>query len=80
MTPLEASNIVNEKVVFTNFEDKKKHKPFIKLGQLVRTADIKKTFSKTDSTNWSIKLYKKTQTVRDIVPSYRINFISETYH
>ena len=31
----------------------KKYKPKSQLGQLVRTADIKKVLSKGDSTNWS---------------------------
>ena len=42
MSPQEASKKINEKVVFSNLQDKrKKHKPKQKLGDLVRTADIK---------------------------------------
>ena len=54
MTPNQASKKVNEKEVFSNLRDRRvKQQPKFKLGQLVRTADIKKVFSKGDSTNYS---------------------------
>ena len=57
MTPVHASEKANEKVLYINFEDNRKiQKPKCKLGQLVRTADIKRVFSKGESTNWSYKL------------------------
>ena len=58
MTPSQASKKVNEKEVFSNLrDDRVKRQPKFKLGQLVRTADIKRVFSKGDSTNWSFNLY-----------------------
>ena len=57
MTPIQASKKVNEKLVYTNLQYQRvKLKPKYKLGELVRTADIKKVFSKGDSTSWSYKL------------------------
>jgi len=81
MTPIEASKKVNEKTVLSNLRDKRqKHKPIFKLGDLVRTADIKRTFSKGDTTNWSNKLYRITQIIDDTIPSYRINYLPERYN
>ena len=54
MTPVQASKKSNEKAVFDNLKDRRvKQQPKYKLGQLVRTADIKRVFSKGDSTNCS---------------------------
>ena len=54
MTPVQASKKANEKLVYSNLQDKRrKLNPKYKLGHLVRTADIKRVFSKGDSTNWS---------------------------
>ena len=47
-TPIRASKKSNEKLVFDNFQNKRqKRKPNFYLGQLVRTAGIKKVFSKS---------------------------------
>ena len=81
MTPIQASKKVNEKLVYSNLQDKRqKQKPNFKLGQLVRSADIKKVFSKGDSTNWSYKLYTVTEVIHDSIPSYRINYLPERYN
>ena len=81
MTPTEASLKKNEDIVYFNLSDKgKKKKPKFKLGDLVRTADIKKVFSKGDLTNWSNKLYTITQIIDDTIPSYRINYLPERYN
>ena len=81
MTPLQASKKSNEKLVYSNLQDRRdKHQPKYKLGQLVRTADIKKVFSKGDSTNYSYLLYTITQVIHDTIPLYRINFLPERYH
>ena len=57
MKPIDASKKSNEKLVYSNLQDKRKIlNPKYKLGQLVRTADIKRVFNKGDSTNWSYKL------------------------
>ena len=52
LTPIQAALIPFEKFLYHNFLDKrKKPKPNYKIGDLVRTTDLKKTFSKRDSTN-----------------------------
>ena len=78
MTPIQASKKVNEKEVFSNLRDvRTKRQPKFKLGQLVRTADIKKVFSKGDSTNYSYKLY---EVIHDTIPSYRLDYLPERYN
>ena len=57
LTPIQASLKKNEGNVYKNLLDKpKKLKPKFEIGNLVRTADLEKTFSKGDTTNWSYKL------------------------
>ena len=81
MTPIKASKITNQKKVLNNLQDKrKKQKPKFKLGDLVRTADIDKTFSKGDTTNWSNKLYMITEVIHETIPSYHIDFLPERYN
>ena len=56
MTPNQAFKKSNEAEVYSNLKDNREvRKPNYKLGPLVRTADIKRVFSKGDSTNWSYK-------------------------
>ena len=81
MTPNQASKKVNERKVYSNLKDKRsKLNPKFKLVQLVRTADIKRVFSKGDSTNYSYKLYTITEVIHDTIPSYRLNFLPERYN
>ena len=81
MTPVQASKKSNEKEVFSNLKDRRvKQKPKFHLSQLVRTADIKRVFSKGDSTNYSYKLYTITEIIHDTVPSYRIDYLPERYN
>ena len=81
LTPSQASLKENEVFVYKNLLDKrKKIKPKYKINDLVRTADLKKTFSKGDTTNWSYKLYKITEVINDTIPSYRINNLPERYN
>ena len=56
-----------------------KQEPKFKVGDLVRTSDIKKVFSKGDSTNSSYKLYKIIDVIHDTFPSYRIDYLPERY-
>ena len=46
----------------------------------MRTADLKKTFSKSDMTNWRYKLYKITEIISDAISSYRIDNLPERYN
>ena len=50
------------------------------MNDLVRTAELKKTFSKSDMTNWSYKLYKITEIINDTIPSYKIENLPERYN
>ena len=81
MKPIDASKKSNEEKVFTNLQDRRvKQQPKFKLGQLVRTADIKRVFSKGDSTNHSYRLYTKTELIHNTIPSYRIDYLRESYN
>ena len=81
LSPKDASLKKNEGFVFKNLLDKrKKIKPKYQINDLVRVADLKKTFSKGDTTNWSYKLYKITEIINDTMPSYRLNDLSERYN
>ena len=80
-TPNQASKKSNQKLVYNNLKDNREVlKPKFNLGQLVRTADIKRVFSKGDSTNWSYKLYTITEVIHDTIPSYRIDYLPERYN
>ena len=61
-------------------DDRQKQRPKFKLGDLVRAADIKRVFSKGDSTNYSYKIYTITEVIHDTIPPYRINYLPETYN
>ena len=81
LTPTQASLKKNEGYVYKNLLDKrKKIKPKYEIGDLVRTADLKRTFSKGDTTNWTYKLYKITEIINDTIPSYRLDNLPERYN
>ena len=81
MTLLQASKKSNEKIVYSNLQDRRvKQQSKYKLGQLVRTSDIKKVFSKGDSTNYSYLLYRITEVIHDTIPSYRNDYLPERYN
>ena len=66
--------------LFKSTKQKTKKSPKYKLGQLVRTFDIRRVYSKSDSTNWSYNLSTITEVIHDTVPSYRINYLPERYN
>ena len=69
------------KEIYKNLLDKrKKIKPKFPINDLVRTADLKKTFSKSDTTNWSYNLYKITEIINDTIPAYKIDNLPERYN
>ena len=81
MTPKKASKKSNKKLVYSNLKDKREvRRPKFELGQLVRTADIKRVFRKGDSTNYGYKLYTITEVIHDTIPSYKINYLPERYN
>ena len=70
MKPIDASKKSNQKLVYNNLKDDREVlKPKFKLGQFVRTADIKRVFSKGDSTKYSYKFYSITEVIHDTIPS-----------
>ena len=81
LTPIQASLKKNEGYVYKNILDKRKKVTLkFQLNELVRVADLKKTFSKGDTTNWSNKLYKITELIIDTIPSYRLDNLPERYN
>ena len=81
LMPIQASLKKNEGFVYKNLIDKRnKIKPKFQINDLVRTADLKKTFSKGDTTNWSYKLYKITEIINETIPSYKIDNLKERYN
>ena len=81
MTHIQASEKSNGKEVYSNLKDNREvRKPKIKLGNLVRTSDIKKLFANDDSTHYSFKLYTITEVIHDTIPSYRIDVLPERYN
>ena len=81
LTPIQASLKKNEWFVDKSLLDKRnKIKPKFQINDLVRTTDLKKTFSKGDTTNWSYKLYKITEIINDTKPTYKINNLKERYN
>ena len=78
MKPIDASKKSNENLVYSNLKD---NREFEKQNLiLVRTADIKRVFSKGDSTNWSYKIYTITEVKHDTILSYRINYLPKRYN
>ena len=81
LSPKDASLMENEGFVYKNLIDKRMIiTSKYEIGNLVRTADLKKTFSKSDTTNWSYKLYKITEIVNDTIASYKISNLPERYN
>ena len=81
LTPIQASLEKNEGYVYKNLLDKRnKIKAKYQINNLVRVADLKKTFSKGDTTNWSYKLYKITEIINDKIPRYKIDILKERYN
>ena len=80
LTPIQASLKKTEGLVYHELLDKsKKMKPKFQINKFVRTTDLKRTFSKRYTTNWSDKLYKVTEIINDAIPSYRNYKLSERY-
>ena len=81
MTPIQDSLKKNESYVYKNLFDKRKIiKPKYEIGNLVRTADLTKTFSKGDMTNWSYKLYKITEINKDTIAAYKKDNLPEKHN
>ena len=81
LSPKDASSKKNEGYVYKNLIDKRrKVKPNYQINDLVRTADLSKTFSKGDTTNWSYRLHKITEIINDTTPGFKIDNLKERYN
>ena len=81
MTPIQASLKGNQRFVYLNLSERRKNaKPQYKIHDIVRTADLKKTFSNGDTTNWSYKLYEITKNINVTITNYRIDNLPERYN
>ena len=81
LSPNYASLRKNKGYFYKNLLDKqKKISPKFKIHYLARTADLKRTFSKRDTTKWSYKLYKITEIIIDTMPTYHIDILPERYN
>ena len=81
LTPIHGSLKRNEGYVYNDLKDKRnKVKPKFQVNDLVRTANLRdKHFLKSDTTNWSYKLYKSTEINNDTISSFHIDLIKEIY-
>ena len=64
----------------TKFYWTNEKKPSFQVKDLVLVADLRKTCSKGDTTNWSYKLYKITEISNDTKPSYHIDNLPKPYN
>ena len=81
LTPIQASLKKKERFIYQKFFDKwKKIKPKFQVNDLVRAADLKKTISKSDTTNYSHKLYEIKKNNNDRIPSFRLDHLPETFN
>ena len=71
LTPIDGSLKKNEGYVYQKFIERKK--PNNTNHDFVWVADLKKTFWKRDTTNWSYKLYELSENFNDTIPSYHID-------
>ena len=71
----------NEGYVYKNLLDKRKKVNLnFQVIALVKTADLKKPFSKGDTTKRSYKVFKMKKIVIDTIPSYHIDILPERYN
>ena len=78
LTPRQASIKKKEGFPYKNFFNKrKKLKQKFKHHDLVPVADLKRTFSKGDTTNLSYKSYKSTESLIITIPSYKTDGLKE---
>ena len=81
MTPIQTSLKKNERFVYNKLLDKRKRtNPKFQVNNLVRTADLNKTFSKGNTTKWLYKFCKNGEIINDSISSYIIDNIKEGYN
>ena len=81
LTSFQGSLKKNEGYIYKNLINKRKEiKPKYEIGILVKTADLNKTFSKGDTTNWPYKIFKFTEIFNDTIPAFKINNLPGRYN
>ena len=81
ITPIQVSLKKDEGFVYNNLLDKrKKGKTKFQISDLNRTADLRKMFSKGDTTSWFYQLYKITEIFNDTISRYKIDNLKERYN
>ena len=81
LTLIQVSLMKNEGCVYIKLLDKrKKINPKFQVNDLVGRADLKKTFSKGDTTKWFYKKYKITEIFNSIISSYRLHNLPARYN
>ena len=79
MTPIQAILEKNKGYVLKNLLDKrKKIKPKYEIGDLVRTADLKKNVFEIGHDKY--RLFKVTEIIKDTKPAYKIDKLPERYN
>ena len=74
LTPIQAPLKKTEGYVYHKLLDKRnKRKSKFQVNDLVRTADLRRTFSKANTNIWSDKLYKNPEIIVDTIPNYKID-------
>ena len=80
MTLIQASLKKNEGFVYNSLLDKrKKILPKFQANDLVRKADLMKTFSKSDTTCWFYILCKITKIISGTIKTYKLDKLPERY-
>ena len=78
LTPIQASLKKKRRVCLQKFiRQRKKIIPRVQVKDLVRVADLRRTFSKKDTTNWSHKLYEIKEINIDTITTYHIDNLKE---
>ena len=81
LTPTEASLKKNEGFIYNNLLGKrKKTNPKIQVNHLVRTTDLKRTFSKGNTTYSSYKMHEIKEIFNETKPNYKIVNSKERYN
>ena len=81
LTPIQVSLKKIEVFVYQNLLDKQKRvEPKFQVKDFLRAADLKRTFSKGDTTDWSYKLNVITQIVHYTMPRYHTDYFLEPYN
>ena len=78
LTPIQASLKKKRRVCLQKvIRQRRKIIPKVQVNDLVRVADLRRTFSKKDTTNWSHKLYEITEINIDTITTYHIDNLKE---